>query len=147
MFLVYLIVTILNVRLATAFFIIFLYFHSYFGMQLYAGSITDGYKEMTKMIYTALDSEGKECTENGNLEKLARRVLKYIYDNLVFFIFCTILFSGIFTYNDYMKSDAKNMFIMINATILICIVLFKIVYALLDKGEVGNPSDYDMPKL
>jgi hypothetical protein len=147
MLIIYLIFTLLNIRLATAIFIIFLYVHSYFGMQLYAGSISDGYKEMTKMIYDALNSEGKECTSNGTLEQLSRRVLKYIYDNLVVFIFCTILFSGIFAYNDNMKSAGKNTFVMINVMILICIVLFKVVYAFLDKSEVGNIGDYDMPKL
>jgi len=146
-FLIYLIFTMMNLRIASAFFIIFLYFHSYLGMAVYAdGGVPAGYKEITSSIYNALSEDGKECVANGSVEKIVRRALRFVFENLTLIIFCIILFSSIFNYKNDMKSEAKSTFILMNGIIIVGVFALKIIYSFLDSTEYTTSSDYDMPK-
>jgi hypothetical protein len=146
-YLIYLVFTLLNLRMSGAFFIVYLYIHSFLGRAFYAnGGITGGYDEIDKIIMESIKNVGKECESNGSIEQFVRIMLTNVYNNMYLVLFVMILLSGIFTYYKKMKSAAKSGFIFINTIILVGTVLYKVLYGLYNKrGDKSSSSDYDMP--
>ena len=144
---IYLVFTLLNLRVSGAFFIIYLYIHSFLGLSFYAKSgITGGYDEINKLIFESLSKEGKECESNGSIEQFVRKMLVSVFNNMYLVLFAMILVSGIFTYYKKMKSAAKSGFIFINTIILVGTIMFKLLYGLYNKrSDKSSSSDYDMP--
>jgi hypothetical protein len=148
-YLIYLVFTLLNLRMSGTFFILYLYIHSFLGRAFYAnGGITGGYDEINKIIMESIENIGKECESNGSIEQFVRKMLVSVFNNMYLVLFVMILLSGIFTYYKKMKSAAKSGFIFINTIILLGTVLYKVLYGLYNKrGDKSSSSDYDMPVL
>ena len=142
---IYLVFTLLNLRMSGTFFIIYLYIHSFLGLLYAKSGITGGYHEITKLIFESLSKEGKECESNGSIEQFVRKMLVSVFNNMYLVLFVMILLSGIFTYYKKMKSAAKSGFIFINTIILVGTIMFKLLYGLYNKGDSQvSSSDYDM---
>jgi hypothetical protein len=147
LFLIFLVFTLLNIRMSGVFFIIYLYIYSFFGMILYGGDkgISGCYKQINDLILNAINNDGKDCESNGAVEQFVRYILSNVYDSMYLFLFIIILISGIFTYYKHMKSGAKAGFIFINTIVLVVTVVGKILYTLYKRRTSDKkPDDYDM---
>ncbi len=151
LWMVFVIFSYLNIRLAGLFMIIYLYATSYFGMGIYNGinnksDIAQAWSGMNTLFRKSVtDIGGRSCPPNPTFfEKLFVVCMELFYDCMAHMLYFIILIYGIYKYVTELKSNSTRIILCaVNTAILFMIMLYMFIKV---RSKMLNPldvNDYD----
>ena len=151
MWLVLVIFSFLNIRLAGLFIIIYLYINTYLAMGIYNGvnnkpSIAQAWSDMNTMFRkSVVNIGGRQCPPNPTFfEKLFVVLMELCYECMAYMLYFIILLYGIYRYVTELQSESTKIILSaLNGFLLAIITVFIILRA---KAKMMNPlniDDYD----